>query len=220
MQKIEFGKSKDKEHKLACRNCDGETYHKVLESVSTHESDDGIDYWNEYEVVLCQGCKDVSFRHSSACSEDIFVDPTTGEPEIQENIILFPNRIAGRKQMKDIYLLPTEVLKIYAETHGALCGLLNILAGIGIRTLVESVCQEKNAQGVNLEKKINDLVTKGVLTSDGAKILHDTRLLGNRSAHEFIAASDKELDIAMDIVENLLETVYVIPQKAKRLNNK
>lgn len=220
MRKIEYDKNKDNKYKIACIKCDGETYHKVLMSVHIHESENEIDVWRDYEIVCCQGCEEVSFRSNSLCSEDVNYDPKTEDQILDENVELYPNRIAGRKQVKDMYLLPDEVLKIYRETHGALCARLNILAGIGIRALVESVCREKEAQGCNLENKIDDLVTKGVLTHDSAETLHSTRLLGNRSAHELIAANDDELDIAMDIVENLIKTVYVIPQKAKRLNSK
>lgn len=220
MRKIEYDKNKDKEYKLACIRCDGETCHKVLFSVNVLESEDEISVSRDYEIIICQGCKEVSFCNTSSCSEDMSYDPETGETNYDEDIKLYPSRIAGRKQVKDMYLLPDEVLKIYKETHGALCGRLSILAGIGIRALVESVCREKEAQGGNLKNKIDDLVTKGVLTRDSAETLHSTRLLGNNSAHETIAASDDELDIAMDIVENLIKTVYVIPQKAKRLNKK
>ncbi len=220
MMEMEYEKNRDKEYKIACIKCDGETYHKVLYSVQVHESEGDIDIWEDYEIVCCQGCKTVSFRSNSLCSEDINYNPETGEQSLDENIKLYPNRIAGRKQVKDMYLLPNEVLKIYKETHGALCAQYTVLAGIGIRALIESVCKEKKAQGGNLENRINDLVIKGVLTQDSAKTLHSTRLLGNRAAHEIIAASDNELDIAMDIVENLIKTVYVIPQKAKRLNKK
>ncbi len=220
MRKIEHDKTKDKEYDLACIKCDGETCHKVLFSVNVFESEDEISVSRDYEIIICQGCKEVSFRTTSSCSEDMSYDPETGETDYDEDIKLYPSRIAGRKQVKDMYFLPDEVLKIYKETHGALCGRLSILAGIGIRALVEAVCREKEAQGGNLKNKIDDLVTKGVLTQDSAETLHSTRLLGNNSAHETIAASDDELDIAMDIVENLIKTVYVIPQKAKRLNKK
>ena len=220
MWKITHDKNKDKEYKLACRQCDGETYHKVLQSAQVLEEENDISVSRDYEIIICQGCKDVSFRLCSSCSEDMTYNQQTGETEYDEDIELYPNRIAGRKQVKDMYLLPDEVLKIYKETHGALCARLNILAGIGIRALIESICREKDAQGVNLEKKIDDLVVKGVLTRDGADTLHSTRILGNRSAHETISATDGELDIAMDIVENLIKSVYVIPQKAQKLNKK
>ena len=61
---------------------------------------------------------------------------------------------------------------------------------------------------------------KEVLTKRNAAVLHKTRLLGNRSAHEAAASSDSELDVAFDIVENLLETVYIIPKKAESLKLK
>jgi hypothetical protein len=43
---------------------------------------------------------------------------------------------------------------------------------------------EKAAAGNSLEKKIDDLVTKGVLTLTGAETLHSMRILGNEAAHE------------------------------------
>jgi hypothetical protein len=88
---------------------------------------------------------------------------------------------------------------------------------VGIRALVEAVCSAESAKGRTLENKIDDLVKKGILTAKNAQILHRTRLLGNRAAHEIEAPSDPELDVAFDIVENLLETVYIIPKKAERL---
>lgn len=218
MRNIEYNKSKDEEHELACIKCDGETCHKVLFSVNILETEDEISVSREYEIIICQGCKEVSFRLISSCSEDMSYNEETGEIDYDEDVKLYPGRIAGRKQVKDMYLMPNEVLQIYKEIHGALCARLNILAGIGIRALVETVCREKNTQGSNLKHKINDLVVKGVLTQDGADILHSTRLMGNKSAHEIIAASDEKLDIAMDIVENLVKNVYIIPQKSKKLN--
>jgi hypothetical protein len=123
----------------------------------------------------------------------------------------------GRSALDGLYELPEKVRSIYKETHAALCTKLKILAGVGIRALVESVCQEESAEGNNLEKKIDDLVIKGVLTKRSADVLHKTRLLGNQAAHETKAASDSELDVAFDIIENLLETVYIIPKKSARL---
>ena len=51
-----------------------------------------------------------------------------------------------------------------------------------MRALVEAVCMEKSASGNNIEKRIDDLVNKGVLTTEGADILHSIRLIGNKAA--------------------------------------
>ncbi len=216
----EYDKSKDKIYKLACRYCSLITNHKVLTSVMDNWVDDEVQIFGtlEFEIVECLGCDSISFRSTSQNSEDIdsFSDET-GEITYVVDEELYPNRIAGRKEIESSYLLPLGTLKIYKEAHKALCSRLRILAGIGIRVLVESVCREKGANGSNLEEKIDDLVNKGLLTIESAGTLHKTRLLGNRLAHEIIEPKDEELEIAMDIVENLLMSVYIIPKKASRL---
>lgn len=92
---------------------------------------------------------------------------------------------------------------------------LPVLAGVGIRALVESVCNEKKASGSNLAQRIDSLVPLGILTRDAAKTLHSLRILGNRAAHEVKPHSIAKLRIALDIAENLLTNVYVIPHQAK-----
>jgi len=215
--KIELDKSSGQEYKLPCKNCDGETYHKVLYSVNKNYGNDDVSVWQDYEIIECQGCREISFRTNYVCSEDVFYHPETGEEIPIENIELYPNRIVGRKMIGDFYMLPEIVQKIYRETHGAICARLNILAGIGIRSLVEAMCFEKFAVGSNLEQKIDDLMRKGVITKDSSETLHQTRLLGNASAHQITPPTDEELEIAMDIVENLLKTIYVISKKAQKL---
>ncbi len=200
---------------LPCGNCNGYTNHEVSKSVEKSWGNQDIQGWNVFEIVTCRGCDGTSFRFSSTNTDDF--DYNTNE--FSEHEELYPNRIAGRKEI-DVYQLPEPVRAVYRETHKALCSGLNILAGIGLGALVESVCREKDAQGQSLENKIDDLVKKGVLTSEGANILHMIRGLRNKYAHEVIVLGVYKLDVAMDVVENLLNSVYVIPKKAERLKNK
>lgn len=94
---------------------------------------------------------------------------------------------------------------------------LKILAGIGIRALIEAVCAEKKASGRSLSDRIDDLADKNVLTREGAKILHGTRLLGNEAAHEVHPPSDKQLMAALEVAEQLLRNVFILPEIAKDL---
>jgi hypothetical protein len=80
--------------------------------------------------------------------------------------------------MKDNHLLPASVQRIYDESIKAINKDQPVLTGIGIRVLVEVV-----ATGSNLSGRINSLVSLGVLTPDGAAILHTIRTLGNDAAH-------------------------------------
>ncbi|AYL84168.1 DUF4145 domain-containing protein [Pseudomonas syringae pv. actinidiae str. Shaanxi_M228] len=59
-----------------------------------------------------------------------------------------------------------------------------ILAGLAVRILIEMICKNQSAGGKNLFAKIDDLKSKGVLTTSGAEILHKLRSMGNDSAHE------------------------------------
>lgn len=214
--KITLNKTKDEIREVVCKNCDNATNHKVCSSVTSSWGNEDIQGVDEYEIIRCLGCDGISFRIASSNSEDFEVD-NEGNYSYLESQEIYPNRLMGRVPLKDIYSLPDKVRSIYTETHAALCTRLQILAGVGIRALVEAVCSEEKARGRNLERKIDDLVKKEVLTKRNAGILHKTRLLGNVAAHEVKAPSSSELDVAFDIVENLLETVYIIPKKAERL---
>lgn len=206
-------------HKLPCRACDFKTNHITLKSIQANWSDikEDLQGWDKFEIIKCQGCDNLSFRSTSSFSEDYFIDNETGEQTYIEREQIYPNRIEGRKKLRDMYLLPIEINQIYEEAHTALCSKLNILSSVGIRIIIESICKEKNAEGKTLEKRIDDLSSKGILTKQEANTLHSTRILGNKSAHEIFTPKIAELDVAMDIVENLLKTVYIIPKKAERL---
>lgn len=216
---MEFNKSKDKEYKLPCENCDNKTYHKVLFSVESQDyyKEPDIYYFYEYQIIICLGCKNISFRSNWKCSDDGYDYTGDFEPAEINHEDLYPSRIAGRKELKNKYSLPSEIYKIYKETHSALCGGMSILAGVGIRILVEAICNEKKAIGKNLENKIDNLVKTGVLTKEGAEILHSTRLLGNQAVHGIKPISEQTLDEAMDVVEHLLVGAYILPKKTKNL---
>lgn len=218
---IKFNNSKDKEISLPCVNCDNNTYHKVLCSVDLKDSDNEIDFFEESQIIMCQGCKKISFRQNWLCSEDLdyIYNPYTEKEEAKyaDHISLYPSRLMNRKELRDTHCLPNKIRAIYKETHLALSSKMSILSGVGIRSLVEAVCNEQEAKGKNLANKIDDLVQIGVLTKDGAEILHSTRLLGNQAVHETKILDDVVLDAAMDVAEYLLKGVYILPERTKKL---
>jgi hypothetical protein len=105
--------------------------------------------------------------------------------------------------------------RIYEETIKAMNNDQAVLTGIGIRALIETVCRDKAAAGANLLKKIDSLVKLGVLSPEGAAILHKVRTLGNQAAHEVKPHKPEQLALAMDVVENTLQSVYILPHHAK-----
>lgn len=205
-------------HRLPCIRCEGLTMHGVLARVESSDStpDDFVQFWWQHEIVQCRGCETISFRQNAQNTEDTW-HASDGTERLADHEELFPPRVPGRKPLADDYLLPFTVLGVYTEAHRAVTNGLRILAGIGIRALVESICKEKGVGGKTLEKKIDALVDGNILTKAGAEILHGTRLLGNIAAHEQAPLSEDQLNAAMEVAEHLLRTLYILPAIAANL---
>lgn len=208
------------EHRISCTMCNNETAHRVVVSVEREGGDRDYRYAEWYEVVQCKGCGSLSFRKNQHNSEDWTVDDESGQGILDDHIEVYPPRAVGRRELADAHFVPYEVHRIYSETHRALCSDLRILAGIGIRIIVEAVCQDRQASGRTLGDKITDLVRLGVLTEDGARILHNLRSLGNAAAHEVKPHSLVTLNLAFDVIDHLLLGVYIIPAKAGSLSER
>ena len=214
-----LNKTQGEEYMLPCSKCSGKTTHKVMASVDVRgdDEDGGHSFsWRvDHQIVQCLGCKTISFRKASSNSEDYYpISHDEYESDVHQE--LYPSRIEGRKGIGDeIHYLPSNVRRIYEETLLALTNQALVLAGIGLRALLEAICKEKNAIGSDLLKRIDSLVTSSILTPMSATILHKIRTLGNAAAHEVKPHSENQLGLAMDIIEHLLNDVYILPKQAE-----
>ena len=216
--KVKLSDKVGERFKIICGNCKAETNHTVLSATTLDgkfeeiydEHNVHVVYWNdEYQVIQCNGCEKIVFRKLSSNSEDIDHD---GHIEYED---IFPNPESGRDTIKDSLLLPAKLEKIYSETIKSLNSNLQVLTGIGIRAIIETICKEKNANGSSLFDKINNLQSQNVLTQEGSDILHKLRVLGNNSAHEVKPHSNAQLGLALDVIDNLLTSVYILPYHAQ-----
>lgn len=203
---------------VQCGSCKRLTKHRVLASVDENGENwfgsNSFQHWSEYQVIMCQGCEIIGFRSTSTNSEDWDFDEHDAVV-LNETINLYPSR-EGRNSLKDTYLLPTNVQRIYEETIKAMNNSQPVLAGIGIRAIVETVCKDKASLGSNLFQQIDGLVDQGVLSPNGASILHKIRTLGNDAVHEVKPHSEQQLGVALDVCEHLLQDVYVLPHHAAK----
>ena len=183
------------EQKIDCRECLRPTKHNLLHSVDMVSVE-----WNEkYQIIQCMGCESISFCRISF---------QNNQSNNKEEIDLYPSRIRGRQKLK-IESLPPTIAEIYEEIHLALSNKLLVLATIGIRTLIEAVCDEKNSAARSLRDKINSLVDMKLLTQKNASNLNKLRSFGNMAAHEVKTPSEQILHNSMDIIEHLLKEVYL-----------
>jgi hypothetical protein len=215
-QSVKLNEQQDREIDLPCSECSGKTCHKILVSADLHGSEgDGqwsVDWLERNQIVQCQGCKTISFRRESSNSEDWEEIDDRGTISYNKIEALFPPRLDSSPTLaRDSYALPFDVKRVYDETVLAIQNQSTVLAGMGLRALVEAVCKQCQANGKNLPLKIDSLVSMQVLTPNGAKILHNIRALGNEAAHEIKPQSERQLMIALNTIEHVLREVYIIP---------
>jgi hypothetical protein len=217
---VKFDTTKDDEIKTLCDKCDKKTYHVVLKSVDEQGKEEYTDWsfnWDShFQIIQCRGCKTISFRKAHSNSEEMEqVWENEWAPKVKEQ--LFPPRMEGRKGIsKNVLRLPKNVRRIYQETNRALVSNQPVLTGIGLRAIVETICKDQKAEGDNLLKKIDSLVDKRLLTPASAAILHNLRVLGNKSAHEVKPHTVEQLSVGMDVIDHLLMDVYILPSKVKK----
>lgn len=205
-----------------CGKCKADTKHLVLTDIELKgrevTPDCFIYGWDEsYQIIQCLGCESISFKKTHENSEDKvhWEGPDGYESSYRVHTNYYPNPEEGRGAIEDKHLLPVNLQLIYEETLGALNSDYRVLTGIGIRAIVERICKDQEAIGNNLAKKIDSLVTLGVLTRDGADILHKLRTLGNDAAHEVIPHDNVQLGLALDVIDHLLAGVYILPHHAR-----
>lgn len=218
--------------KLFCNRCKVKTNHEILKEEERTDRDDEVqvNFYDCWQIIKCLGCEEISFRQLSSNSDDY--DTETGEH--YENIRLYPIRSDITIPIKPYYNVPPIVRNIYRETLDAYNYGLRLLCAAGLRTIIESICtHEKISDGLgekslksgssksvrtkNLMEKINGLEEKGIITKKQAGILHEHRFLGNAALHLLEPPHKHVLSVAIEIIENILDSLYEIDEKASEL---
>lgn len=206
-----------------CHECGNHTNQIILFSkkiTSIYEEDSKkssrIKNYEEYLVVKCQGCNTISFV--IRLSGDHFIDEEHGKGFIDIN---FPDQENDKNisllTFEELQKLPRQISKLYDEVETVFLEDAKILAGIGLRMVIEAICLEQNIQGKNLQRKIEELHIKGLISKNEIAILDKLREIGNSSAHEIKSFSIHKLKYALDIINHILKSVYVLPAINKKL---
>ncbi len=88
---------------------------------------------------------------------------------------------------------------------------------MGARTLVDMLIVEKVGDVGTFKQKLDTLAARGFIGTAQVEILDAALDAGSAAAHRGHTPSFEEVNAVMDIVENLLKAVYVLPDMAKSL---
>lgn len=196
-----------------CNECDKDTNHIVLEQHTWHSDPEDYDHSQYHKLVKCLGCDNVSLRIED---HDLFFTVQNNDGEWIPDITIknYPKKLQNHKKIDHDYLIPQLVRNIYKEVLLTLQEDAKILSSLGLRACIESVCNHLEITGGNLAIRINKLSTAGYISKKDAERLHAIRFMGNDSAHEIKAPKVDSLKIALEIVEHLLKSVFILPEQA------
>ena len=204
--------------RIFCNRCKNETNHilKCDHGRKFYEEENGeLLYWEE-EVArfwVCAGC-------DIGALEDCYTmsGMTDGEGNQRYSSTYYPKRKQDTIPQKIFLKLPEKLKQLHKETIAAYNDGLNILCAAGLRALIEGICVDKIIEGRNLEKKIDQLTS--ILPENIVSNLHSFRFMGNTAVHELSPPKRKDLYLAIEVIEDLLNFLYELDYKTSQLSKK
>jgi Domain of unknown function (DUF4145) len=182
-----------------------------------------------HRLVQCMGCNSIKYVTSRSDYEGDDVPPGWNE---ETDLKVYPDAFGATQQRSPAInqdeatddegklLIPPSVWKMYKETLDALNANIRTLAGGGLRATVEAICLDNQIKDGGLQSKIDELANRSLLTIAQAELLHEERYLGNAALHELTTPSAQDIEDGLQIVEGLINTIYILPSKAKRLKER
>lgn len=170
---------------------------------------------HSWRIVRCLGCHAYSFQKVFEDFDELEEDE--GQLHHAVSLEVYPSVIKNHKGLTHTYFLPPLIRTIYHQSVTALSQNANVLGSIGLRACIEAVCNNLDVSGSNLQRRIDQLFKAGYVSNGDKKRLHAIRFLGNDAAHEIKEPKSLDIRIALEIVEHLLNTVFILEKRAEGL---
>jgi hypothetical protein len=106
--------------------------------------------------------------------------------------------------------LPSNIQDLMWEVHFAVNKELSALPSMGLRAVVDWVCNDKVGDVGGLSRKLNVLTEQGYITQNDKEIIENVIEVGHASVHRSHFPRPVELELVVRIIEHLLEGVYIL----------
>lgn len=161
------------------------------------------------EILECLGCEHLVVRR--IYMHEAYDEATT---EFYPPLISRPmprwSRIIGIG-------VPGIIRDVLKEVYKAIQTDSPILATMGARTILDLVMVEKVGDKGSFEQKLEALERNGFVGKKNREFLAAALDAGSAAAHRGFAPTRPQLEDVMDIVENLIETAYVLERRANTI---
>jgi len=113
--------------------------------------------------------------------------------------------------------LPAKIHEMLLEVRYALQKELSALPSMGLRSVIDMVCNNQVGDIGSFAEKLHNLEEKRVITPKKKKIIETALEVGHASIHRAHFPTAKNLQVVMDIVDHLLEELYVLDKTSESL---
>jgi hypothetical protein len=194
-----------------CNQCGHDTDHVVLKSKTRIEKDEEYGAWWEtrHRMIECCGCHSISLEKAVNSSE---------EPGSETEY--YPPRASRRKPTwanDFIPIGPKGLDALLSEIYSALHADNRRLATMGARALLDIVITDQVKDIGSFVQKLNALESGHFISKKQREFLEAALDAGNAATHRGHRPSPEDLNLVMDIVENVISQIYVLPAAAKQL---
>jgi len=190
-----------------CNHCRRTTNHRVLKSCIHTGSDDEQGFWwrTAYDMLECCGCNEVVLRRNHHFSED------------PDNEITFFPPPASRWLPQWRWSLPVPINSLLAEVYTALQADSLSLAMMGTRAIIETAMVRKVGDHGTFRNNLQAMEVDGHISKGNRKVLEVALDAGSAAAHRAHRPDARQMNTVMDIVENLLHSLFVLERQTKAL---
>jgi len=196
-----------------CNACGPARDHEVLaEEKSYWEAEGGAVTGGEtHSMIKCRGCKAISVRISSWCSED-------DGPSIRQ----YPPRVS-RKQpewVDDLILEDGELAELLNEIYVALQNDLRAVAAMGVRALLERIMIAKVGDSGSFRAHLDRFRDAGHISNLQRERVDAILEAGHAAMHRTFRPSAEDINTLIDIAEHVIESVYLHDSKIAALRKR
>ena len=194
-----------------CNRCAHPTKHLVVavrhfEAWFEEEVEAGLapDLEYEYSMLECGGCQSISLRVDELLGGALF------------STTFYPPRVQRNKPpwSRD---LPIQLQSLLTEIYAALADDSRKLAVMGARTILDIVMGQKVGRLGTFQSRLEALEAKGLIGRANREILRAALEARSAAAQKAYAPTSDILNEIMDIIENLLQAIYISPKSLKKI---
>lgn len=178
-----------------CRNCKNSTNHDVLYG-KCYSCEEGFED-HCYYVLKCCGCSEVTFLHKTKYWDN-------SEPKMN----IYPECKPDDHEKADLWEIPKKLEHLYTESIKSYNSECYVLCAVGLRSIIEGICKNKNVSGGNLYSQIESLASVGQVIAEEVDTLHFIRNMGNKSIHEIEIPKAATLKQVFRFIEMLFYRFY------------